>query len=350
MSCLGEQLGMEFSPEEIAAARAAGGLLSLELELSRACNLRCIYCYASSGQPLEGELSLDEIVDVVAQAEGLGVKKIIVLGGGEPLVYPQLFEVIEAIRGRGLAADLFTNGLLLTPEVAGRLFTLGIGVVLKMNSRLAEVQDHLAGRSGTLAAIERALAALQKAGYPGPEHTLGVETIICRQNYQELPELWRWARRQKIMPYVEAMTSQGRATEHPELAVSEEEIRTLFEELARIDREEFGCSWRPHPPLVASQCARHEYSCTVTATGEVHPCPGVSVAVGNIRNRPLAEILATSPVIAELRNIRETIKGRCRHCALLDHCYGCRGHAFQVTGDYLAEDPLCWLKGVDVQR
>ncbi|MGB3223332.1 MAG: radical SAM protein [Desulforhopalus sp.] len=349
MTCLGDHLGMEFSPGEIAVSRKNNGLLSLELELSRLCNLRCIYCYASSGVALENELTLDEIFNVIDQARGLGAKKIIVLGGGEPLVYPHIMEVIEYIREKNLIVDLFTNGLALTSEVAEKLYALGVGVVLKMNSLKPEVQDYLGGKAGTLAGINKALAALQDAGYPDEEHSLGVETIICRPNYEELPELWRWARKEGIVPYVEAMTMQGRATEHQDLEVSAAEVKALFEELSRIDREEFLCSWHPHPPLVASQCARHEYSCTVTAIGEVNPCPGVSVSVGNIREKGLADILRESPVIEDLRNIRTQVKGQCRECELIDHCYGCRGHAYQVTGDYLAEDPLCWLKRDKVQ-
>jgi radical SAM protein with 4Fe4S-binding SPASM domain len=111
-----------------------------------------------------------------------------------------------------------------------------------------------------------------------------------------------------------------------------------------IDSKEFDCNWTPHPPLVASQCARHEYSCTITSIGEVHPCPGVDIAAGNIREQKLADILNQSKVIQDLRNIRTNIKGRCADCDLSNLCYGCRGQAYQVTGDYLAEDPLCWLK------
>ena len=174
---------------------------------------------------------------------------------------------------------------------------------------------------------------------------LGVETIICRQNIDELPELWRWARNNGYTPYVEVMTWQGRAREHPELEVEPHELKELFERLASIDASEFGRRWQPHPPLAGSHCARHEYSCTLTANGDVHPCPGVAIAVGNILEHSLEEILAKSSVVRELRNIREMVKGKCHSCEIGNMCYGCRGHAYNVTGDYLAEDPVCWLKG-----
>jgi radical SAM protein with 4Fe4S-binding SPASM domain len=343
MTCFGDQLGMEFSAAEIREAKARNGLLSLELELSRVCNLRCLYCYAGSGTPLPNELSLPELQGVVDQAADLGAKKIIILGGGEPLLYPDLLVLIAYIRARGIAVDLFTNGQTLDLMAAKQLYGLGCGVVLKMNSRTPEVQDQLAGKTGASAAIERALAALRRAGYPDENHRLGIETIICRPNYAELPELWRWARVENIVPYVEVMTKQGRAVANPGLDVGSAEVKALFERLSQIDRDEFLCSWQPHPPLVASQCGRHEYSCTVTSVGDVHPCPGVDLSVGNIRHKGLREILNESDVIRDLRGIRQNIKGHCRECDLRDSCYGCRGHAYQVSGDYLAADPLCWI-------
>ena len=342
MSCR-DHWGLEFTVEEIAAARAGNKLLSLELELSRACNMRCIYCYAASGVALENELTLPEIYGVIDQAVALGVRKIIVLGGGEPLLFEPLLEVIEYILAKKVEVDLFTNGLLMTPAKAQTFYDLGVGVVLKMNSRNPRTQDLLAGQKGAFRAIEQAYTALREAGYPDRDHVLGIETIICGPNYEEIPTLWRWARSQGVVPYVEIMTLQGRATDHPELEVPSAELKKLFEELARLDGEEFGHQWTPHPPLAASHCARHEYSCTVTSVGDVQPCPGVSVKAGNIRESSLAEIIHQSPVIQELRNIRTTIKGSCGECDLGDLCYGCRGHAYQLTGDYLAADPLCWL-------
>ncbi|MCK4838148.1 MAG: radical SAM protein [Desulfobulbaceae bacterium] len=343
MKCFGEHWGLEFSQEEIAAARAMDGLLSMELELSRACNLRCVYCYAESGVPMANELTLDEIYSSIDQAVELGARKIIVLGGGEPTLYKDLFKVIDYILAKKVKVDIFTNGMLIDQEKAKALYDRQVSVVIKMNSRNPEIQDMLAGHEGSFDAIQKGLRALRDAGYPDKDHTLGIETIICSQNYDELADLWVWARQRGIIPYIEMMTLQGRATDHPDLEVSIDKVKVLFEELARIDEKQFNSHWTPHPPLAASQCARHEYSCTVTANGDVQPCPGVSVPAGNIREQSLAEILKTSKPIQELRNIRKIIKGRCRECQFGEYCYGCRGHAYQVTGDYLAEDPLCWL-------
>lgn len=336
--------GSHFSAEEIEAARAGGRLLTLELECSRVCNLRCIYCYSSAGLPLDDELGWDELQNVLDQAKDLGARRIIVLGGGEPLAWPHCLELVRSIHSRGLAVDLFTNGTLLTQELAQAFFDLGVSPVIKLNSLREDVQDQLAGRGGTLRAIMQGFEHLQAAGYPAPGLPLGVQSVICRQNLNELPEMWRWIRRRGMVPYFETLTFQGRAKEHKELEVPPHALRALFEELSRLDAAEFDSHWTPRPPLAGLSCQRHAYTCTVTVSGDVLPCPGVAIPVGNIRTAPLEQILRQSPVIRDLRNIRQTIKGACRQCPELHDCYGCRGMAYQASGDYLAEDPLCWRK------
>lgn len=334
--------GSHFSGSEIEDARTSGRLLSMELELSRACNLRCIYCYADSGTPLDDELGQQEILGVVDQAAALGAKRIIVLGGGEPLAYPDLLPILRHIRRRGAAIDLFTNGTLITAELAQEFARLGVCPVIKMNSMREDVQDLLADKPGAFRNIRQGLMHLKNAGYPAYGLPLGVQTVICRQNFEELPRMWSWIREQNMVPYFETITLQGRARRHPELLVSPEKIHTLFKQLSALDRDQFGIEWEPHPPVAGLTCMRHFYTCTITVQGDVIPCPGVDIAVGNIRTTGLADILRQSTVIRNLRNIRETIKGACLNCELHHSCYGCRGMAYQYTGDYLAADPLCW--------
>lgn len=334
--------GSPFTPKEIESALTQKQLLTAELELSRVCDLRCIYCYASSGEKLPDELTYDEVLSSVAQCQELGARKIIILGGGEPMLYPRIMDVIRHIHGQGLEIELFSNGTRITPEIAAELYSLEVEPVIKFNSLNPETQDFLAGKENGHKAIRRGLENLLEAGYGKGNTIIGAQTIICRQNYEELPRMWRWLRSRNIIPYFETITDQGRAKEAADLAVSPQKAGLLFTELARIDYEEFGIHWEPKPPVAAFTCKRHLYSCTITTTGDVLPCPGVDIAAGNIRTRPLDEIIAQSRVFKDLRNIRETIKGTCSTCELSNECYGCRGMAHHVNGDYLSSDPLCW--------
>ena len=102
MSCSPGASRFEFSRAEIAAAVKNKRLLSMEIELSLHCNFSCPYCYAGKDE-LENELTPGEIRDVISQAKELGAKKIILLGG-EPMIYPDFWAVVDFIITNGLTA------------------------------------------------------------------------------------------------------------------------------------------------------------------------------------------------------------------------------------------------------
>ncbi|RPI06368.1 MAG: radical SAM protein [Zetaproteobacteria bacterium] len=333
-----------FSEEEIDGCLAREGLLSLELEFTRTCNLRCTYCYASAGDALERELSLDELVGTIEQARGLGARRIILLGGGEPLLFPAVTEVVRHIDALGMSQAIFTNGICITPDLARFLFEHRVTVAVKQNSFLPAVQDALAGVAGAHAGIQRGLRHLMEAGYPDRDHPLCIQSVICRPNRDEIAAMWIWARERGITPYFEALTEQGRVRDHPELALFAEELQQVFQELSDVDRGLFGATWTAKPPIAGFTCRRHLYSCLVNSQGFVQPCPGVEISVGNIREKPLSVILRESRVIRDLRRVYRTIASECRACEFAGGCYGCRGNAFQATGDFLAADPGCWLR------
>lgn len=329
-----------FSLEEIRKAAAAGRLLTMEVEFSQLCNFRCPYCYLDT-RPKD-ELTSDEIHDLILQGRDLGVKKVIILGG-EPMIYPRILEKIHFIRSHGMAVEVFTNGSNITAENAAELAMLDVKVVLKMNTKDPDIQNRLCGIKDADRIIRDALKNLENAGYGKGGKPMAVSTVICSENIDELPELWRWLRDRKIDPYVEMITPQGSATENDWLYVSSEQTRDLFDALADIDRTEYSREWTPQPPLAGDICLRHQFSCYVNAFGDVMPCVGVTLPVGNIRKNRLADILRDSEVMQDLKNYTQTIKGPCATCDKNESCYGCRGAAYQITGDYLASDPLCWL-------
>jgi radical SAM protein with 4Fe4S-binding SPASM domain len=332
--------GAEFLTEEIEDAVSNSRLLSVEVEFSRRCNFNCIYCYAKDDLNFSGELTIDEIRDVILQAKALGAKKIIVLGG-EPMIYPHILDMIAFIHAEDLYIELFTNGTGIDVPTARILRNHGVAVVLKMNTFDEKIQDMLSGKKGAYSQIHEAFRNLKAAGYPS-DAPLGVSTIICNQNIDELERMWEWLRDQGVTPYFEMITPQGNAKKNDLLYVDTERVHAFFRRIAEIDREKYGYHWEPQPPLVGGECLRHQFSCAIDAYGYVQPCVGVTIPVGNIRQKKLADIVRDSEVIQDLKNYKQTIKGPCGECASLSRCYGCRGAAFQLTGDYLASDPLCW--------
>ncbi|MEI6563662.1 MAG: radical SAM protein [bacterium] len=341
MSCHNLMIGSEFSKEDIAYATANRRLLSMEIELGLQCNFRCQYCYLGHGGDKVNVLSGDEIRGAVSQAKAIGARKIILLGG-EPMIFPGVMEILAFLRAEQLDVEIFTNGTNVTAENAMRMYDLGVQVVLKMNSFKESVQDELAGVKGAYQIIQEAYRNLREAGFPSEGHPMAVSTVICNQNLPEIIEMWEWLRDQKITPYFEIITPQGNAQDNFHLAVDLPVLQKLFHELADLDHARFGVRWEPQPPLVGDRCLRHQFSCLITARGDVMPCVGVTIPVGNIRERPLADILRDSEVVQDLRRYKDMIRGPCAACEKAESCYGCRGAAYQMTGDYLASDPLCW--------
>ncbi len=336
-----QMYNLEFTEQEIRQAVAANKLLSMEVEFSRVCNFRCSYCYVEERTECKNELTRNEIKDVIMQAKEMGARKIIILGG-EPSIYPHLIEMLHFIGKAGLEIEMFTNGSGIDKKLAGVLAEKKVRVALKMNSRVESIQDTLAGKNGAYLMINNALAALRKAGYPSQELFLAISTVICRKNIKELPSMWQWLREENIEPYFEVITPQAHVLDNNWLLVDPEELKELFAKLSSIDREKFGRLWEPQPPLVGNKCMRHQVSCLVTATGDVLPCVGVTIPLDNIHNNKLSHILKNSEVINNLKNYRNMIKGECHNCEKSAECYGCRGAAYQLTGDYLASDPTCW--------
>lgn len=335
--------GLHFSQDEIREAVENNRLLTLDLETSRMCNLKCLYCYSEAGQKLENELTLDEIKNVADQAVALGVKVITIIGGGEPMIVPYILDMIDYLSQLPVKINLFTNATLLTPFKARFLAERHVSVVTKFNSLKAEVQDELAGVPGSFEKIQAGIQFLLDAGYASsPDLPLGLETVICKQNVNEIESMWRYARDRGYHPYFEVITFQGRAKKNL-LNVETDVLEGLFKRLLHIDETEYGFTWVARPPIAGLTCARHYYNLLVTSRGYVHPCTGVDINVGNVRHESLADMLATSPVIASLRHIDEHIKGKCADCIHHPECYGCRGFAYHFCGDFLAADPTCWI-------
>lgn len=348
--------GLDFTPEEVSDARRNNKLLSMDIEITGACNAACKYCYryeTEGPQPVEpNELSLGELLDVIRLAhDEHGLRRLCILGG-EPLlpgIRTKYLRTIGLCNELGIRHVTFTNGLNVTKDTAQELHDQGASVCVKLNGLTADVHDRLVGVSGAFEKVMNAFDFLMECGYGNGNNGshIAFATVITQDNYEQIETMWQWARERGILPYVEKMTVQGRGAKHvEELSVSNEMLRAKFERLNEIDRRDFGLDWDVTPPIAGGyHCVRFYISLYVRADGIVWPCVGANINVGNLRHETISEILA-SPLVQLTRNIGDHVKGKCRSCDLRESCYGCRGAAYQA-GDLFGEDPVCW-RGSDV--
>lgn len=140
----------------------------LRLSITDQCNLRCLYCVPNkqhAGQDCHGALSFEELLTVARAAVSLGVEKIRITGG-EPLVRKGIVEFLAELKKLpGLQKLVLTTNGVLLEEMAADLASAGVDSLnISLDSLVAEKFWRIT-RGGRLAAIERGVAAAEKAGF-----------------------------------------------------------------------------------------------------------------------------------------------------------------------------------------
>jgi radical SAM protein with 4Fe4S-binding SPASM domain len=90
----------------------------------------------------------------------------------------------------------------------------------------------------------------------------------------------------------------------------------------------------------AGGCPAGTHYMGIRPNGDVTPCPYLPVFAGTLRSSSLADLWTSSELFAGVRR-RTSLGGRCGECEMNRHCGGCRARAYGMTGDLMAEDPLC---------
>jgi MoaA/NifB/PqqE/SkfB family radical SAM enzyme len=305
----------------------------------------------------------EKLLDVVCQAVDLGVRSIVVIGGGEPTIHPRFHDLIGFIHARGVVPMVFTNALTMTESLARFLFENNASVMGKLDSLKAETQDYLCNRRGAFLRIRQGLENLLAAGYGSPTEPrrlrLGISFVSCRLNLDEIEDIWRFCRDGSIFPNMEVLTPTGRAKEHlSDSGLTLAEIQEYKLRLLEIDRAVYGYDWLPYTPLAASGCLQHLYSLYVTIDGDVRPCaptkfdqhPALKrrgVYPHNVFRSSMKEVY-DAPLFRYVRNIDGYLEGRCGGCEHLTECIGCRGYSYSV-GINEGKTPLAALRSECLQ-
>ena len=153
--------------------------------ITRACNLKCVHCYNDSGACQVGdELSTEQAKAVLDNLVQFGVPSVL-FSGGEPLMRPDLFELIGYAVERGLRAVISTNGTLITPDMAKQIEQHGVSYVGISLDGIGDINDKFRGVAG---AFDRAVAGIKNCQNAGVR--IGLRLTLTQKNVQDLESLF----------------------------------------------------------------------------------------------------------------------------------------------------------------
>lgn len=313
---------------------------------TNACNLKCAHCYREAGEKAPQELTFQEGQALLAEIKQAGFQ-VIVFSGGEPLLRPDIFDLIAHARSLGLRPVCGTNGTLLTPDTVTRLRDAGMAAVgISLDSIDPSKHDRFRGVQGAWQAARTGMENCRLAGLPFQIHT-----TVFPWNYEEIEALTdlalaAGARGHHVFFFVPA----GRGRKHEETITPERSEALLERLLYRQTRVpiEIKPTCAPQFLRVARQknlptrfrrgCLAGISYCIIGPQGDVYPCPYMDLKVDNVRALPFADIWQHNEILLKLR--KQEYEGYCGICSYRRLCGGCRARAHE-NGNYLGEDSLC---------
>lgn len=346
--------------------------------VGRRCNLRCVHCYAHSTDiAYTGELTHEEGIKLIDDLTAFG-SPVLLFSGGEPLMRPDIFELVEYARKQGMRAVLSTNGTLITPEVAVRLKEFGLSYVGVSLDGLEEVNDRFRGVKN---AFNLALEGIRNCRQAGIK--VGLRFTMNRRNVQDIAGIFDLLYQERI-PRIcfYHLVYAGRGTKMVADALTHEESRQAVDLIMDRTRELHQQGFPVEVLTVDNHCdgpylyqrllrenpERAENALTllrmnggnssgigigcVSWDGEVYADQfWRHESLGNVRQRPFSEIWTdtSNELLAGLKDRKPLLHGRCAECKWLDICNGnFRVRAEAIYNDVWAPDPACYLTDEEI--
>lgn len=319
--------------------------ICLTWELTYACNLSCIHCLSSSGRRDPRELTTAECFSVIEELERLQVFYVNI-GGGEPMLRPDFFEIVDHAVAHRVGVKFSTNGTYVDAAAARRLAgTDYLDVQISIDGADAAVNDLVRG-DGAYAAARRAMDHLAEAGF-GP---FKISLVITRHNVDQLDDFKELADSYGAQLRVTRLRPSGRGADTwHELHPTQDQQRDLYHWLLGRDDVLTGDSFfhlsafgEPLPGL--NLCGAGRVVCLIDPVGDVYACPFVihdEFLAGNVRDAGgFTRVWRGSDLFRSLREPESP--GACASCGSYDACQGgCMASKFFVGLDLGDPDPEC---------
>jgi heme b synthase len=330
-------------------------------EVTRSCNLNCVHCRAAAScGPYPGELSTEKCFQLIDEITAVS-SPVIILTGGEPLLRPDIFDIAAYGTNKGLRMVMATNGTLVNMVTAKKMIQSGIKrVSISIDGKDASSHDAFRGEKGAFAGAMTGIDAMKEAGME-----FQINTTITTANLKQIKDILELAKKLGAAAhhiFLLVPTGRGRDLAYQAITAAEYEETLLW-----FHQESLNCSIQlkatcaPHYFRILHQqkgkvkerekptghfhemtrgCLGGISFCFISHVGQVQPCGYLELNCGNVQKQSFTDIWENSEVF---RNLRDYSKygGKCGKCEFIKVCGGCRARAYEATGDYLAEEPLC---------
>jgi AdoMet-dependent heme synthase len=341
-------------------------------EVTRACAYACVHCRADAlHQRDPRELSTAEALALIDRLAAFGNSPILIFTGGDPMMRPDLFELIAYANERGLRCSLTPTATALpTKERLEKARYAGIRrVALSLDAPRPEIHDDFRQVKGSW---QRTMETLHRAQSVGL--SVQVNTTVAKHNVDILHEMVPFIQEVGAVQWsVFFLVPTGRAM--AEQMISAEQHEKVFNwlyELSQnspfdikgtaapmyrrvaIERKRAESAGKP----VTFQGAGFQYAdglnrpmkgvndgngfLFISHIGEIQPSGFLPVTAGMVRENDIVDVYRNHPIFKDLRDYSK-LKGVCGTCEYRDVCGGQRGRAYGVTGDYMESDPACVL-------
>jgi len=348
--------------------------------ITRTCNLKCVHCYNDSGvgKPAN-EVSTDQAKGILDDMAEFGVPSVL-FSGGEPLMRPDLFELIEYAGAKGLRTVISTNGTLITEQTAAKIKERGVSYVGISLDGIGPINDKFRGVEG---AFDKAVTGVRNCRRVGVR--IGLRLTLTQRNIQDLEALFDFFEKEEIeracfyhlvpsgrggaISSEDLTGAQSRAAIEMILAKTEQYKQAGRKtDILTVDNHVDGVylylKLLEHDPAKAENVWKlltwnggGLYSSGVGIgcidfNGNVHPDQFWGhYDLGSVYERPFSKIWTDpdEPLLKGLRDRKGYVKGRCRLCKFFDACGGSlRVRADLHFGDPWAPDPACYLTDTEI--
>lgn len=324
--------------------------------ISPVCNLRCIYCFPNAKEvsKVMSFLNMDEIKIIIKALVKAKVFSVVITGG-EPLLYPKIWEVISMLHQNNISVGIVTNGTIINEDILNKIKTNYnyLGISVSLDSVVPKINEITRGKNTTHKTIET-IKLLQTV-----TSILSVSITLTQYNYYSLVETISYLKRMGIKHInIADLKPFGEKKDYEKYKLNNSQTENLKEYLLKLvnDNRDILINleenlmfemMKKNDSMKIMQCPAGETVGYIDFEGILYPCTQLSMlGLGKIENEnSILDLWKSSKNIKKLRNLKNQSINLIEYCDSCDRTKfcdgGCRGEAFIYSKDWYSSSSNC---------